>query len=902
MRNLSLDALTKIATKRGTEPIFIIEIDWGTGVVSYADRRVEAIPGKIIEVSGLDAVIDVQSNSTSQSISVVLDDTSGEIKGIFNTFDVHERPVRVYQWFDGLDLSDKFLLFSGKVTSPISWSEADRTVSFDVLSTLEDREFGFSAEEGEFDFIPRELVGKAWPVIFGTVLDYPALQVNKAVSGSTLCGIGILSGKDLQLQVPLGGSDCSQGMSLALMAEQVSLFNVASARWADVDGERSDDLRNQANSILDQIIIAADATAQQQVCAQAERRRVLDDAQEQGEGCNPVRILGGEDFPQGTPIELNIGGGLFTGIMTGDSFQISTRRHVENDDKAQNAFDSVSTCDTPTPTQFYDLQIDVPPGRGDFGDLNVHRRSGFIICNQPQSSRPSTPQVAQHFWAEPGSRAVMSSDEPISYIASITPGTVLSVKAYKTLNGERKLVNVPTELWSVSTQVFGEITATIVTTVKPLSAIVDQGWDDDLYITFQSDIGPNTIEIMEWIIENYTSLSADSISFDYVRDKLEPFPMNFPVLDRRNTIDLLREITFQARCAMWISNDVIYIRYLPEEPTSNATLTTSNIESGTTEVSLTPTEDIVTKMIVSWRLTWADEDPNKIILRNNVPKYGTKTEEFDLYCFNQPDIVLKVATFWLIRKSNTWKRIRFRGMLDLLNLETYDAITLDLPDYVASGAVKAVIEKSNYDSAGRSIDFECLVPVRAGEMELYKFYWPAALPVTDVFQSNASLTGVSGQLPIGYMMEGGGTGTVIVGGPNVVFRSRSDRGDRTPTDVDFTAQTVIPQNVFANLEQVQNPNPRLGINYIDAPPALPVTPTMQANQFVIDIRRTRVIDGDEDNGPIATLDSIIHGVNETGLALQSTLKVDDGSGEADFQFRRDTAAGDFAAGKAFLKD
>ena len=41
------------------------------------------------------------------------------------------------------------------------------------------------------------MVGKAWPMIFGKVMNCPALQVNKAVTGTTLTGVGILSGLDL---------------------------------------------------------------------------------------------------------------------------------------------------------------------------------------------------------------------------------------------------------------------------------------------------------------------------------------------------------------------------------------------------------------------------------------------------------------------------------------------------------------------------------------------------------------------------------------------------------------------------------------------------------------------------------------------------------------------------------
>lgn len=906
MRTLSSNALTKIATKLGTEPLVIIEVEWGSGVVSYADRTIGSIKGNILEVANLDSVIDVQKSSNSQQISVVLSDTRvspGELKGIFDTQDIHERPVRVYQWFTGLDLSDKFLLFSGKISSPIKWSEADRTLSFDVLSALEDKEFGFSAEEGEFPFVPKDLVGKAWPVIFGTVLDYPALQINKAVSGSTLCGVGILSGRDLQEQVPLGGSDCSQGMSIAMMSEQISLYNVGSSKWQDADPERSDALREQANNVLSQMVVAIDQQAAQLACGAAERRRVLDDAETNGQGCNPVRILGGEDFPQNTPIELNINGGLFTGKMVNDEFTILSRRHPTNDDKAQQAYDNVSTCENATPTQFFDMQLEVPPGSGDFDDASSIRRHGFIVCHTPQASRPATPQVAQNFWAEPGSRAVMSSDEPISYIVSITPGTVLSVKAYKTLNGERKLVNVPNDLWSVEVKNYGAIQATVVTTVRPLSSIVDQNWNDDLYITFRSDIGPNTVEIMEWIIENYTSLEPDPVSFAAVETLVEPFPMNFPVLDRRNTVDLLKDIAFQARCAMWISNGIVYLKYLPIEPSADQTVSLDDIEVSTIEVELTPTEDIVTKMIVSWRLTWEDKDPVKVILRNNVPKYGTKTEEYDFFCYNQPDSILKVATFWLIRKSNTWKRISFRGFLNLLKLETYDTMNLSLPGYVASGAVKAIVESSQYDSANNAIDFECLVPVRAGEMVQYKFYWPSTLTVDDTFESNASNTGVTGELPIGYVDWEGGSGQVWAGGVNIVFGQRTDRGDRTPTDVGFTAQTVVPENVFANLTNVVNPNPNLLLNYLDAMPAMQV-PGLIGGTTVIDIRKTKIIDSSKpSNNPSARLDSFFREVNQDGeLVMNSTVKASDGTNPANFVIEHDSEDNEYGAKIAYVDE
>ena len=115
MRTISAAGLAKIAQTHGNEPIVLLEVDWRDGSTPkwYADRDVETIPGRILTVGGLDNVVGVSENVTSQSIDIVLDDTDGSIKTIMDGADVHKRTARVYQYFHGLDLDDKFLLFAG---------------------------------------------------------------------------------------------------------------------------------------------------------------------------------------------------------------------------------------------------------------------------------------------------------------------------------------------------------------------------------------------------------------------------------------------------------------------------------------------------------------------------------------------------------------------------------------------------------------------------------------------------------------------------------------------------------------------------------------------------------------------------------------------------------------------
>jgi hypothetical protein len=179
MRSISANGLATLAQRLGNEPIMIVEVDWRDGVQpkQYADRTITpdgtVIPGAIIQIGNLDDAIDVTTwNNSSKQIEVTLDDTDGSIKDLFDSYDITKRTVRLYQWFTGLAWSDRFVTFVGLINSPVSWSERDRTVKITVLSQIEDLECGFSAEEGNFPYIPADLVGKAWPQVFGLVYDY----------------------------------------------------------------------------------------------------------------------------------------------------------------------------------------------------------------------------------------------------------------------------------------------------------------------------------------------------------------------------------------------------------------------------------------------------------------------------------------------------------------------------------------------------------------------------------------------------------------------------------------------------------------------------------------------------------------------------------------------------------
>jgi hypothetical protein len=280
-------------------------------------------------------------------------------------------------------------------------------------------------------------------------------------------------------------------------------------------------------------------------------------------------------------------------------------------------------------------------------------------------------------------------------------------------------------------------------------------------------------------------------------------------------------------------------------------------------------------------------------------------------------------------------------------------VTLDFTSpYVANGPVLAVVEKASYSSADNLVDFQCLVPVAAGTMEQNPFYWPSALPTTatwppqsDIDASQAGGGGIgtdaTGNLPVGDTSTIPAGDVVFVGGPNVVFRGQSDWGDRTPTDVGFTPQTVVNPAVYVNLSPGSQPYLDLRTYPRRSLPAItPIPPAV--SEITIDLNKTKVLDtSDPANTKIAYLSSILQGIavdssdpnnpnskltisrsalvadsdtpagrpltdvlkfGTTYLCIRSDVSIwDKTAGDHQFDFQYDATGQKFGAGTAFLQ-
>ncbi len=859
---------------KGTVPVEHYDetqvIEYGTSLtVQYADRFVPgppAIAGRIISIGQIDDAININDrNNPTKQVEITLDDTDGTIKTVLDMYDVHNRPVRVYQWFQGLEPGDMFLVFSGRINTPVVWGERDRTVKITGLSQIEDQEAGFSVEEGLFSYIPASMVGKPWPQVFGTVYDYPVLELDLMVQGETLTGIGILTGESEFQSAPLYGNgtngDYKKLAQIALQEAHLSFLAQAEFQWdfsSSPDGHtKAAAYQKQQEDILNQILQEKFQMSRQENCLLARRNYQIQTAQDLMSYTNPVQILGGEDFPQGVNLTLLIKGCLVSGSFQGQAFNVSgtsdPQAQAEIEAQIYNGIVSQEISNQLCPplaqphTQYYDYKTQVPCNASADSALCTLEMQGIVGWPATAAVIPPNAQMKQT-WIDPGTKVYLYDTPTVTYIASITPGTVLSVKAYRSENGERSLLDVDPSMYTISTVQYGPVTATQIVLNQRLSNIwfIDRlgnyvkGWGDQLYVSFQSSVGPNIVDILQYIITTYTDLAYDPASFATVRDYLAPFPANFPLLQRKNVLELLKEITFQARCAFWIEDEIIYLTYLPVQPAPVDSIAVSDLDSEEgVVVELTETENLVTKMNVKWHYGYilptdlADvrsQEVQYMILRHNVGRYGLHERDYDWYIFNQPDIVLKMATFWLIRLSTAWKRVKFRTFLNKLNLEAFDCVTFNAPGYIASAAVPVIVERAAYNSADNCIDFECATPVRPGTMLQDQYFWPSALPPSikwppqdDIASGDAgnggsnALGSLWSGLPVDLNTDGWqnsqlisaiqriGPSTlsvlgsvVLVGGINAAFVGHADWGDATPGDVGFSAQPLPGPGTASN--------------------------------------------------------------------------------------------------------
>lgn len=780
-RSFSTAIQAEIDKRFAGEPMVMVEVNWVDDAwVAYTDRKLNGAEYPyplIVSIGQFDTTEIIDGGSDSQSTSITLNDIDGTLRNIIDNHDMHLRPVRIYLTFQGLPVAEKALMFEGVINSEMVWDEGGRTLTFTVMSKLESVEAGFSMEDGDFPFIEPSDRNKPWPLVFGSVCNMQAVQVRGTRKGFLGEGVGV---KDPTIEERL-----CQAKKLTCPTIKTSATEdgeVGSVEQASSGVTTGGGLGSGGSTAIQLSNVREGKKDPQCVKRRFEKIcEILFEKEQQEQYVKTQFIVrGGEEFPQNERITIQINEVRFVGTMTGETFFVSQTIHPDPKDNPP-------CVDTPEPGWGYrygpgedetpttvegcasgggGFNKDIQGGSGEAWEyFNLFERSNFI-------------------WLPPGTIVLLADEAEVLNIVSLLPGTVNQVAAYRNFSDTSLLTTVDTDRYTVVTTDYGGYDVVEVRLDAPLSTIVDEDWDDEIFVSFTSSVGPNPADVIEWLVETYTDLTVDSASFAAVRASLTKYPSNFFVKARPRVLDLIRDVAFQARCAVYVRDNIVYLVYLSKEPTSIKTLTASDILPNSFKITHSRTENLQTRSTITWSdgeagVFKTDPTSFEFVLKHNVPKYGIFDATYNYYTMNIFELVEKSATFWSIRKSNTWKYIEFDTPLVHLNLDVFDAITVNIPQF---GNVKVVVEEATFNLDSNTIHFRCWTPIRSGDSEPYIWAWPALRDpnaVHPLLSDNPVEAGDAFPLqvipPIGHPLRGGYDADSAV---------LNTDGDKHPSDLD----------------------------------------------------------------------------------------------------------------------
>lgn len=975
----------KVDAQYGTQPAILIDIYWdGLVPQSYSDRDIfldndgnTRIPAKILSISGLETIITLNKGN-STNISITLDDTDGTIKELMKTVNIHNKYVVVKHAYAELSSSadDTILLFRGQINGPIVYREGQRNVTFNVIDKLEDREVGFSPEQGQFSFLAEESVGKAWPLAFGTVKRVPGVKVTGQVVGESLTNYSIITYKEIlelkeriakwqayiqqkdeldaaaedddelndptdedriQLLNKLAESD----LAVKRLLRQLQFYSASDETTLNDFRDKLIEIVNIERSIEEAIfenlelnedkygyelksatnpqelnpdeatipIIGLDSGSENEFqfinsdtqLTPADRTRLRNERsatitanntlittqsallvtkkeellvlqnQLMDFNLSSIKVFGGEKFPQNTNLTILVNKKKLYGYFDQQTFMIldSNISSTNNLDFAARQNDDVDTfwlqqnvsvkglylliakTDQPNRLVYVKEQVGdkcffqpivfnetsantdrfeavkfdntytivksspyVPASWLDYGNeagkINLDEWPLITGLNENLEDSDWTLQI--------GDKITLSTQTGDTYIFNCVPtGYTPANTIYEVLgvrNGQ--LTPLPSRyyLGNMNYQL-GQLNVLKIDVPLRLSEIEGEDWSDEIYCTFRSGLSNNPANIIAFLITKYSGLTYDAGTFATVASYLTYFNANFVLFERRNVLQVINEIAWQARCALWKKENTIFIKSLAHSVADAYSWTPSDLDYNNLSIETTASEDLITVFVANYRSDYYQDRSHSLTLRNNIRSYGEHRQEYDFYIYTDQSIVERVATFWLTRYSNIWNKLRFTTPIHTIRAETFDTIGVTLPnDLLGGDEVHGLVESVVYDSNELSITYELWLPILSGFTAEYEWAYPGSQSA--LISYPATVNNEAG----GYI-----TGYNVTSGFDYEYGSRpNDLGTQFLADAALTAGIPDPQ---VNL-----------IDYL----ILPDKEIKKESEVVLDLKTTKIVD------------------------------------------------------------
>ena len=692
-KTLTAAASTSLSTRFGTEPIILLRVSWASGVTYYAGKDLAF--GSIVALPYLLSMGQITHQQKLDNISAIgtvqfqLDDATSHVKNRIDAAVVEDTPVRIYLHYEGNAEADLITLFDGVIRSQVEWSEGDRIFTANAETQFEGGIFGFVPQVSDYADLHYSAVGKAWPVAYGSPIHVPCVAARLAA----------VAQMSEDWQTPQSG--LSPAMPQDFDVVDSSEFPQATTVDVSINGWIFRGSFNGNTFTVEE------------------------------ENLPKYQALEIEAFPAGDPVAENLRWARLASdtLIVGHHVQISwpdgtqSTNYVVRQRGRNIEFSQIWSRPNA-------LQYQLQPGdtisqvaktprvgwENSFFASAEHQQAGILTSNGTVTQATfafSNGQIIRRW--DPGS--------PDLHVASILSGTIRSVYAWRTVEGRREFVAVPSNLYTKreGTPTIAGLPVTGVTMSVPLTEL-DQGWESQIFITLTSSIGPNVADIIQHIIETYTSLPVDAASFAAVNTAVANYPAHFAVTSTITAFKLAEQVAWQARCALIVTEGVVKIKYLGTEPASDITVTTAEVIAQSLSLTYTPVNDLVTQFEGMWAPDMVQEKQT-LLHRENVDTHGLRRRAFEFFIYNIRSLADKSASFWAHRFANVWRLARMSHTMQIQELEPFDIASLNLSTVIAPAPVKSELRALQLDTVNWVSAMEVWLPSVAGTVTVDANAW-----------------------------------------------------------------------------------------------------------------------------------------------------------------------------------
>ena len=743
-RGLDASTLATLNSRFELNAVCYVLVPWPeppVGTIAYITESVASFPiytshALLKSISPISEHLDARGRGSLIDVHLTIEDPDETFKGYISSYGLEGRAVTVGFYLDGE--SDGFDIFVGYARGPITYNEGERTIEFDVIQDINDIEVGFAPTEANLSAIgitniDLETQGKPWPFCFGAPLLVPAVHITKTLEGVTASDVTIEADD---------GAACSTFVRVAYLENGDSPFGevtVSGINFLELDGrviQVTYNAGSSTNSYMHFDIGASfDTGINTGKYGTVVTLAVLDRVEGDPDVDNPKVLWLANDGYRLENQTVTIGGSYqmcnFCEKQEGRKCYFSDPwfYHVSGETYTPDSGDTIIDVRTfPMDTNFstytrvmHNIKVELPTG--------TRVRYWYSVAGVVAG------------YGLPGETFIVNRYHTIGAVNT----SVRSVKAWRVdpVTKIRQLKEVPyqavgTTYYTIGTVTCASVASTAIGLTLPLSEY-NEGWEDEIFVTVQSALQGGIISdptgawgnvayILEWLIATWAGYTADSTTFTAAKAHagITDYPASFALLDKRNLVDLIYDIAWQARCHLHFDGVNFYLIYLADTPSAVADVSVSTASWIARSFQETqPTVlDFITATNAQWRPTMADEAiQSKIWANAPVASYGWKEEDWDFYIYNQFPQVAASAAFWLWRYGNPWRRFKVNGTLPLIKYSVMDACTVVPGSYLPAAATKGVVLETSWDVENSSVELLVELPIKAHETAVDSDYW-----------------------------------------------------------------------------------------------------------------------------------------------------------------------------------